>query len=128
MSKKAITSPAGAPAAIGPYSAAVESAGFVFVSGQIPLDPETMQLVDGFEAQVRRVFDNLAAVCKAAGGSLDDLVKITVYVTDLADFPKLNEIAAEYLDEPYPARATVAVAGLPKDALVEVEGIMRKPG
>ena len=128
MSKKAITSPAGAPAAIGPYSVAVASGDFVFVSGQIPLDPETMQLVDGFASQARRVFDNLAAVCKAAGGSLDDLVKITVYVTDMADFPKLNEIAAEYLAEPYPARATIAVAGLPKDALVEVEGIMRRPG
>ncbi|MCY4325746.1 MAG: Rid family detoxifying hydrolase [Betaproteobacteria bacterium] len=128
MSKKAISAPTGAPAAIGPYSVAIASGDLVFVSGQIPLDPKTMQLVEGFDAQVRRVFDNLAAVCKAAGGSLADLIKITVYVTDLADFPKLNEIAAEYLDEPYPARATIAVAGLPKDALVEIEGIMRKPG
>ncbi len=128
MTKKAIKSPPGAPAAIGPYSAAVAAGDLIFVSGQIPLDPQTMEMVaGGFEQQARRAFENLAAVCAAAGGSLSDLVKLTVYLTDFADFPALNEIAADYLAEPYPTRATVAVAGLPKGALVEIEGVMHKP-
>ena len=100
----------GAPAAIGTYSQAVRAGNTVYLSGQIPLDPATMQLVEGFDDQVRRVFDNLKAVCEAAGGSLNDLVKVNVYLLDLAHFAKVNEIMASYISQPYPARASVGVA------------------
>jgi reactive intermediate/imine deaminase len=113
-----------APAAIGTYSQAVKVGDTVYLSGQIPLDPATMQLADGFDNQVRRVFDNLKAVCEAAGGSLDDLVKVNVYLIDLGHFAKVNEIMAAYLSQPYPARAAVGVASLPRGAQIEIEGVM----
>lgn len=114
-----------APDAIGPYSQAVKSGGVVYLSGQIPLDPETMELVGGgFEVQATRVFDNLAAVVRAAGGTLADVVKLNVYLTDLGNFPVVNEVMSRYFGEPYPARAAVQVAALPKEAVVEVDGIM----
>ena len=121
---KQIISTAHAPTAIGTYSQAVKVGDTTYLSGQIPLDPQTMQLVAGFENQVRRVFDNLQAVCEAAGGSLNDLVKINVYLINLANFAKVNEIMATYFDEPYPARAAVGVAALPRGAEVEIEGVM----
>lgn len=114
-----------APRAIGTYSQAVKFGDTVYLSGQIPLVPATMELVAGdFTAQARQVFQNLAAVCEAAGGSLQGLVKLNIYLTDLADFPAINEVMAEYIQEPYPARAAVGVAALPKGALVEVEGVL----
>lgn len=114
-----------APDAIGPYSQAVKSGGVVYLSGQIPLDPDTMELVGGgFEEQAARVFDNLAAVVRAAGGTLADVVKLNVYLTDLDNFPVVNEVMSRYFSEPYPARAAVQVAALPKGAVVEVDGIM----
>ena len=116
-----------APSAIGAYSQAVNINGTVYLSGQIPLNPETMTLVDGSENQIHQVFKNLRAVVKASGGNLNDVVKLTVYLTDLALFAKVNEIMAEYFDEPYPARAAVGVAELPKAATVEVEGILVLP-
>jgi reactive intermediate/imine deaminase len=124
---KQIISTSGAPAAIGTYSQAVKVGGTVYLSGQIPLDPATMQLVEGFENQVRRVFDNLKAVCEAAGGSLNDLVKVNVFLIDLAHFAKVNEIMATYIDQPYPARAAIGVASLPRGAQVEIEGFMVLP-
>ncbi len=124
MSKKTIHSDA-APAAIGTYSQAVVCGNFVFLSGQVALDPETMELVDGdFEAHARRVFDNLRAVCVAAGGNLNQIVKLTIYLTDLGNFAKVNEVMAEYFDPPYPARAAVGVAALPKDADIEADAIL----
>ena len=113
-----------APAAIGTYSQAVKVGDTVYLSGQIPLEPATMQLVDGFENQVRRVFDNLKAVCEAAGGSLNELVKVNVFLIDLGNFAKVNEIMATYFDQPYPARAAVGVSALPRGAQVEIEGVM----
>ena len=113
-----------APAAIGTYSQAVRVGDTVYLSGQIPLDPATMQLVEGVENQVKRVFDNLKAVCEAAGGSLNDLVKVNVYLIDLGHFAKVNEIMATYVSEPYPARAAIGVASLPRGAQVEIEGVM----
>lgn len=114
-----------APAAIGTYSQAVRAGETVYLSGQIPLDPVTMELVDGgVDAQIRQVFDNLAAVAEAAGGELADVVKLTVYLTDLGDFSRVNEIMAQYFDEPYPARAAIGVAGLPKCAVVEMDAIL----
>jgi len=113
-----------APAAIGTYSQAVRAAGTVYLSGQIPLDPETMELVDGIERQIRQVLDNIDAVAQAAGGTLADVVKLTVYLVDLGDFPTVNEIMAEYFDEPYPARAAIGVAELPKGAAVEMDAIL----
>jgi reactive intermediate/imine deaminase len=121
---KQIVATTHAPAAIGTYSQAVRAGDTVYLSGQIPLDPATMQLVEGFDAQVRRVFDNLKAVCEAAGGSLNDLVKVNVYLIDLANFAKVNEIMATYISQPYPARAAVGVASLPRGAQVEIEGVM----
>ncbi len=118
-----------APAAIGTYSQAVASGQLVFISGQIPLDPESMTLVSNdVKEQTRQVFDNLAAVAEAAGGGLQDLVKLTVYLMDLGNFQIVNEVMAERFSEPYPARAAIGVAGLPKDAAVEVEAIMVIPG
>ena len=114
-----------APAAIGTYSQAVRSGDTVYLSGQIPLVPETMTLVEGdFEAQVTQVFDNLTAVAQSAGGSLADAVKLTVYLIDMADFPVVNEVMARYIDTPYPARAAIAVAALPKGAQVEIDAIL----
>jgi reactive intermediate/imine deaminase len=114
-----------APQAIGTYSQAVRTGTTVYLSGQIPLDPATMELVAGdMRAQVTRVFDNLAAVAQAAGGSLADVVRLTVYLTDLSHFPLVNEVMAGYFSEPYPARAAVGVAALPKGAGVEMDAIM----
>ncbi|HTD90178.1 MAG TPA: RidA family protein [Burkholderiales bacterium] len=113
-----------APKAIGTYSQAVQAGNTVYFAGQIGLDPKTMQIVEGIDAQIRRVFDNLQAVAEAAGGTLNDVVRFTVYLTDLKHFAKVNEIMASYLQEPYPARAAVGVASLPRDALVEIDAIM----
>ena len=114
-----------APAAIGTYSQAIRTGNLVFLSGQIPLDPSTMEIVDGdFEARARRVFDNLRAVAEAAGGSLDQIVKLTIYLTDLDNFAAVNATMADYFQEPYPARAALGVASLPKGADVEAEGIL----
>ena len=114
-----------APAAIGPYSQAIRSGDTVYLSGQIPLDPKTMEMVKGdIRAQIRQVFANLAAVAEAAGGSLENAVRLTVYLTDLANFPIVNEIMAEYCAQPYPARAAIGVAQLPRGAAVEVDGIL----
>ena len=123
MSRK-ILSTAGAPAAIGTYSQAVQVDNTVYLSGQIGLDPASMQLVEGIDAQIVRVFDNLQAVAEAAGASLSDAVKVTIYLTDLGNFPKVNEIMARYFAEPYPARATVGVAALPRGALVEADAVL----
>ena len=114
-----------APAAIGPYSQAIRAGSTIYLSGQIPLDPKTMELVKGdIRAQARQVFDNLAAVSEAAGGSLANAVRLTIYLTDLANFPVVNEIMAEYCKEPYPARVTIGVAQLPRGAAVEIDGIL----
>ena len=114
-----------APAAIGTYSQAVRVGDTVYLSGQIPLDPQTMQLVEGgMETQIRRVFDNLAAVAAAAGGSLADTVKFNVFLTDLSHFARVNEIMAGYFKEPYPARAAIGVAALPRGALVEMDAVL----
>lgn len=124
MTKEIISTPK-APQAIGTYSQAVKVDNTVYLSGQIPLDPETMQVVDGdISVQIRRVFDNLLAVAEAAGGNLSDIVKLNVYLTDLGHFPLVNQIMAEYFTEPYPARAAVGVAALPKAVSVEMDGIM----
>jgi reactive intermediate/imine deaminase len=113
-----------APQAIGTYSQAVRCGSTVYLSGQIGLDPATMQMVEGIDAQIRRVFDNLKAVAAAVGGGLDDCVKVNVYLTDLGHFAKVNEIMATYFREPYPARAAIGVASLPRNALVEVDAVM----
>lgn len=114
-----------APKAIGTYSQAVMVDRTVYLSGQIPLVPESMDLIEGdMASQIRRVFDNLTAVCQAAGGELGDIVKLNVFLTDLGDFPIVNEIMAEYFSEPYPARAAIGVAALPKGAGVEMDAIM----
>jgi reactive intermediate/imine deaminase len=114
-----------APQAIGPYSQAVKYGDTVYLSGQIPLVPETMELVTGdMDAQVRRVFDNLTAVCEAAGGSFNDIAKLNIFLTDLSHFPLVNDIMQEYFSEPYPARAAIGVASLPKGAAVEMDAIM----
>ncbi|HHH12608.1 MAG TPA: RidA family protein [Thiolapillus brandeum] len=114
-----------APQAIGTYSQAVKVGSTVWLSGQIPLVPETMEMVEGnMEAQIRRVFDNLKAVAEAAGGSLADVVKLNVFLTDLSHFPLVNQVMADYFDEPYPARAAIGVAALPKDAGVEMDAVM----
>jgi reactive intermediate/imine deaminase len=123
MSKEAITSKH-APAALGPYSQGIRAGSTVYLSGQLGLDPATGNLVDGVEAQAHRVFKNLRAVAQAAGGELDDIVKLTLLMIDLADFGKVNEIMATYFKPPYPARATYQVAALPKAARVEVEGVL----
>jgi reactive intermediate/imine deaminase len=114
-----------APQAIGPYSQAVRAGDTVYLSGQIPLDPETMQLVTGdIEAEIRRVFDNLKAVAEAAGGSLSNAVKVNVFLTDLSHFVKVNDIMATYFTQPYPARAAIGVAQLPRGARVEIECVL----
>jgi reactive intermediate/imine deaminase len=125
MSNRAIISTPSAPAAIGPYSQAVKVGNSVWVSGQIPLQPETMELVTGdISTQAKQVFSNLAAIANAAGGSMDDAVKINISLTDLNDFAAVNEVMASFFNEPYPARACVQVAALPKAVDIEVEMIM----
>ena len=124
MNKEAIHTD-GAPSAIGTYSQAIKSGQFVFLSGQIPLDPATMEIVDGdFEARARRVFDNLKAVAVEVGGDLDHIVKLTIYLTDLNNFATVNAVMADYFQEPYPARAALGVASLPKGSDVEAEAIL----
>ncbi len=121
---EAISTP-NAPAAIGTYSQAVRSGNTVYLSGQIPLDATTMELVGtGFEEQARQAFHNLRSVIAAAGGTTADVVKLTIYLTNMRDFAVVNEVMAEFFDEPFPARAAVGVAALPRGALVEVEGIL----
>ncbi len=121
---KQIIQTQGAPAAIGTYSQAVKVGNTVYLSGQIGLDPATMQLVEGIEAQVHRVFTNLKAVAEAAGGNLGDVVKLNIFLTDLSHFTLVNTIMAEYFSQPYPARAAVGVASLPRGALVEADGVI----
>ncbi len=117
-----------APQAIGTYSQAVKVGKTVYLSGQIPLVPETMEMVEGdFSANVRRVFDNLIAVCEAAGGSLQDIAKLNIFLTDLSNFSTVNTIMAEYFEQPYPARAAIGIAQLPKDAEVEMDGVLELP-
>lgn len=124
MSKKSIHSN-NAPAAIGTYSQAIQVGDLVFLSGQIPLDPATMEIVDGdFEARTRRVFDSLRAVVEAAGGNLDQVVKLTIYLTDLTNFATVNSVMEDYFQQPYPARAAVGVASLPKGVDVEADAIL----
>jgi reactive intermediate/imine deaminase len=114
-----------APAAIGPYSQAVKVDSTVYISGQIPLDPASMEIVSGgIEAQITRVFDNLTAVSEAAGGSLKDIVKLNIFLTDLSNFPIVNEIMAKYCVQPYPARAVIEVSALPKGSEVEMDAIL----
>lgn len=114
-----------APAAIGPYSQAVRRGGSVYLSGQIPLDPNSGLLIEGdIDAHARRAFDNLKAVCEAAGGSLDDVVRLGLYLTDLGQFAAVNAVMADYFDAPYPARSTIGVASLPRGAVFEVDAIM----
>ena len=123
MNKQVITSEQ-APSAIGPYSQAIKVGNTVYLSGQIPLDPATMEVVEGFEAQVCRVFDNLSAVAEAAGGKLQDIVKLNIFLTDLGNFATVNEIMERYFEKPYSARAAIGVAALPKGVPVEMDGIM----
>ncbi|WP_460241552.1 RidA family protein [Aurantivibrio infirmus] len=125
MTNKAIIHTDDAPAAIGTYSQAVKVNNTVYLSGQIPLDPKSMTIVDGgFKAQAHQVFKNLSAVCEAANGSLKDIVKLNIFLTDLGNFPVVNEVMAEYFQEPYPARAAIGVNELPKAAEVEADAIM----
>jgi reactive intermediate/imine deaminase len=125
MTNKATIQTEKAPAAIGTYSQAIKVNNTVYLSGQIPLDPATMQMVEGdMRAQVVRVFENLSAVCEASGGSLKDIVKLNIFLTDLAHFALVNEVMATYFIQPYPARAAVGVASLPRGAQVEMDGVM----
>ena len=128
MGKQVIQS-ADAPAAIGPYSQAVRAGNTLYMSGQIPLDPKTMQIVDGgIEAQAHQVFRNLRAVAAAAGATLNDIVKLSILMADIAEFAKVNEIMATYFEAPYPARATYQVSALPRGARIEVEATLVLPG
>ncbi|MCI2963654.1 RidA family protein [Shewanella sp. N2AIL] len=125
MAEKIIIVTENAPAAIGTYSQAVKVGSTVYLSGQIPLVPSTMQIVsDDFEAQVVQVFENLTAVCTAAGGSINDIVKLNIFLIDLSHFAKVNEIMSRYFSQPYPARAAIGVKQLPKDSQVEMDGVM----
>ncbi|QLE87271.1 MULTISPECIES: RidA family protein [Shewanella] len=125
MAEKTIIATDKAPQAIGTYSQAVRVGDTVYLSGQIPLNPQTMEMVsDEFEAQVVQVFDNLTAVCEAAGGSLNDIVKLNIFMTDLSNFATVNEIMGRYFSQPYPARAAIGVKQLPKDSLVEMDGVL----
>ena len=125
MAEKIIIATENAPAAIGTYSQAVKVGSTVYLSGQIPLVPSTMQIVsDDFEAQVVQVFENLTAVCTAAGGSINDIVKLNIFLIDLSHFAKVNEIMSRYFSQPYPARAAISVKQLPKDSQVEMDGVM----
>ena len=123
MAKTIISTPH-APAAIGTYSQAVKVGYTVYLAGQLGLDPVTMKMAEGIDAQIVRVFENMTAVAEAAGGSLEDVVKVNVFLTDLGNFIKFNELMAQYFPEPYPARAVIGVAALPRGALVEVDGVM----
>ena len=123
MNKHVMTSEH-APSAIGPYAQAIKVGNTVYLSGQIPLDPASMQLVEGFEAQAVQVFENLKAVCEAAGGSLADIVKLNIFLTDLGNFATVNEVMGRYFQQPYPARAAIGVAALPRGAQVEMDGIL----
>jgi 2-iminobutanoate/2-iminopropanoate deaminase len=129
MNKQAIQTP-NAPAALGPYSQAVRAGDTVYLSGQIGLDPATGTLREGTEAQARQVFENLRAVAQAAGGSLDDIVKLTLLLADIGDFGRVNEVMAGFFSQPYPARATYQVAALPRSARIEIEAVLvlRKQG
>ena len=125
---KSIIQTDNAPAAIGTYSQAVKAGTTVYLSGQIPLVPETMQLVsDVFAEQATQVFENIKAVCEAAGGTTNDLVKVNIYLLDLGNFATVNEIMAKYFTKPYPARAAIGIKALPKDALIEIDGVMELP-
>lgn len=125
MSSKTVISTPNAPAAIGTYSQAVKVGDTVYLSGQIPLVPATMDMVEGdIRAQITQVFENLKAVCEAAGGSLNDIVKLNIFLTDLANFATVNEIMATYFQQPYPARAAIGIASLPRGAEVEMDGVM----
>ena len=125
MSNRSVISTDKAPAAIGTYSQAVKTGDTLYLSGQIPLVPSSMELVsDNIAEQIHQVFKNLSAVCQAAGGSLDHIAKLNIYLTDLTHFPLINEIMAQYFNEPYPARAAVGVASLPKAAQVEMDAVM----
>ena len=123
MSKTVITSP-NAPAAIGTYSQAIKAGNTVYLSGQIPLDPKTMELVQGFEEQTVQVFENLKAVIEAAGGTFQDVVKLNIFLTDLSHFAKVNEVMGRYFEQPYPARAAIGVAALPRGSAVEMDAIL----
>jgi reactive intermediate/imine deaminase len=127
MSQKRVIQTLDAPAAIGIYSQAIRVDKTIYLSGQIGLDPDTMQMVEGIEAQIHRVFQNLRAVTSAADSSLDDVVKLNIYLTDMNNFSKVNEIMVSYFQPPYPARAVVGVAALPRGALVEMDGILHVP-
>ncbi|TKB51793.1 RidA family protein [Ferrimonas aestuarii] len=125
MTDKIVIATDNAPAAIGTYSQAIKAGDTVYVSGQIPLNPETMEMVgDDFDSQVVQVFDNLKAVCEAAGGSLQHIVKLNIFMTDLSNFAKVNEVMGEYIQQPYPARAAIGVKELPKGSLVEMDAVM----
>ena len=124
MSSKTMIQTPDAPVAIGTYSQAIRVNGTVYLSGQIGLDPVSMQMAEGIEAQVHRVFQNLRAVASASGGSLDDVVKLNIYLTNMDSFAKVNEIMATYFHQPYPARAAVGVSTLPRGALIEMDGIL----
>lgn len=125
MPNRSIISTDKAPKAIGTYSQAVKIGTTVYLSGQIPLDPDTMELVSGdMEKEIVRVFDNLGAVCEAAGGSLQQIAKLNIFLTDLSHFALVNEVMARYFEQPYPARAAIGVAALPKGARVEMDGVM----
>jgi reactive intermediate/imine deaminase len=113
-----------APAAIGPYSQAIKAGNTVYMSGQIPLDPKSMELVEGFEAQTVQVFENLKAVAEAAGGSLADIVKLNIFLTDLGNFAAVNEVMTRYFQEPFPARAAIGITALPRGAQVEMDAVM----
>lgn len=129
MAPEQIISTTSAPAAIGPYSQAVRHGNLVFFSGQIPLDPESMDVVTGgIDVQAVQVLENMRAVAKAAGGSLQDIIKLTIFLTDLSDFAIVNETMKRYFDAPYPARSTVQVAALPRGVGIEIEAIMAAPG
>lgn len=125
MTKKEEIKTPDAPKAIGPYSQAIKSGSFVFLSGQIPLGPATMEIVEGdIVAQTHQVFKNLEALAKASGGTLNDIIKLTIFLTNLSDFTVINEIMAKYFQEPYPARATIEVSALPKAVSIEIEAVM----
>lgn len=125
MTNKAIIHSDKAPEAIGTYSQAVKAHNTVYLSGQIPLNPETMEVVEGdFAAEAHQVFKNLSAVCEAADGSLQDIVKLNIYLTDLGNFPIVNEVMAQYFQEPYPARAAIGISQLPKGVQIEADGVM----
>lgn len=117
-----------APSAIGTYSQAVKVNNTVYLSGQIPLVPETMEVVEGgFAEQTKQVFDNLSAVCEAAGGTINDMVKVNIFMTDLSNFATVNEIMSQYFTQPYPARAAIQISKLPKDVDIEIDGVMEIP-